>query len=487
MSPHYPQIQVFCPCSEPATALAGATASHNTSRSSPSSPSVGDREDTDESSTAAPESIWLDDARHNLETLYFCDYCETLRCPRCVQEEVISRYCPNCLFEVTSQTAKADENTCSRNCFQCPSCYSSTKVVSRKRSNQDEAPTYELSCNHCGWGSSDHGMIFDRQPSLTSQVSELEKARTTRFRELKKYYHEQAVSELTTDDVTLRKKTASSVGKILDKKKKNKNPLKIETQELDESEDYDITNTTNQLPIRRRLRSKRLKRCIGCRQILVKPESKPTSTGFRIRQLAMNHLPSFTITQHNSASSVDPEIYPSVLGEGKTHTFRLTVYNPMNTPIKVNLATLPTTHGEHPHKVTIVSPTVELGAASELWDEVSLVRGVPAAFMIRQTNTAKKVFMEGDRETGIGGGIYERGKNWVTVLMEVVPSAMVKKVQIPLFVSYWYHRSNKSQEEEEADDNGDDDEDDNRVNIGFWTTVVLGETQEGLVKNPVLS
>lgn len=38
-----------------------------------------------------------------LSRLYFCEDCHEIRCPSCVQDEIISYYCPNCLFEVTSK------------------------------------------------------------------------------------------------------------------------------------------------------------------------------------------------------------------------------------------------------------------------------------------------------------------------------------------------------------------------------------------------
>ncbi|KAA8898436.1 hypothetical protein TRICI_006565 [Trichomonascus ciferrii] len=407
----YPRIEVFCPCME----------------------------DPDNTSSNVPATIWDRNSCRGLEWLYFCDYCQSLRCPRCIQEEIICRYCPNCLFEVTSQTAKAEENACSRNCFDCPLCKASMRVISRERQNEDDAPTYELICNHCEWKSGDQNMVFTRHPSLVTQVAELEAPTKTRFKELQKYNHQNAVEQLT-------KENTSTFTKIIDKKKRTKMPLEIQTQELDSDNDED-DNTKKLIPVRRRLRTKRAKRCMGCRQMLVRPESKPTSIGFKVRQLAMNHLPSLAVTSHSTES------YPSILTNGALYTFRLTVSNIITTPIKVTLATLPLDSENHPHKVTIISPTFDLGPAPELWDEASLVRGVPSSSIVRETNTTKKVFMEGDRESGTGG-IYERGKNWVTVLMEIVPSASVPEVDIPLFVSY------------SAED----------LNIGFWTMARLGQT-----------
>lgn len=37
-----------------------------------------------------------------LSRLYFCEDCHQIRCPSCVQDEIMSYYCPNCLFEVKS-------------------------------------------------------------------------------------------------------------------------------------------------------------------------------------------------------------------------------------------------------------------------------------------------------------------------------------------------------------------------------------------------
>jgi dynactin 4 len=47
---------------------------------------------------------------HTLGYLYFCQECQAVRCPRCVQEEIISVYCPMCLFEVPLSSIKADGN-----------------------------------------------------------------------------------------------------------------------------------------------------------------------------------------------------------------------------------------------------------------------------------------------------------------------------------------------------------------------------------------
>ena len=47
---------------------------------------------------------------HSLDSLYFCDDCDAIRCERCVQVEITSYYCPNCLFEVPNASVRAERN-----------------------------------------------------------------------------------------------------------------------------------------------------------------------------------------------------------------------------------------------------------------------------------------------------------------------------------------------------------------------------------------
>jgi len=45
-----------------------------------------------------------------LEHLLYCEDCHQIRCPRCVLDEIVTWYCPNCLFEVPSSTVKGEGN-----------------------------------------------------------------------------------------------------------------------------------------------------------------------------------------------------------------------------------------------------------------------------------------------------------------------------------------------------------------------------------------
>ena len=47
-----------------------------------------------------------------LESLYFCEECDAIRCDQCVAIEVASYYCPCCLFDVLGANVRDDKNRC---------------------------------------------------------------------------------------------------------------------------------------------------------------------------------------------------------------------------------------------------------------------------------------------------------------------------------------------------------------------------------------
>jgi dynactin 4 len=64
----------------------------------------------DEEQTFDPRSPRSNYSLYPLEHLLYCDVCHQIRCPRCVTEEVVTIYCPNCLFEVPNSSLKSEGN-----------------------------------------------------------------------------------------------------------------------------------------------------------------------------------------------------------------------------------------------------------------------------------------------------------------------------------------------------------------------------------------
>ncbi|KAF2713032.1 hypothetical protein K504DRAFT_478966 [Pleomassaria siparia CBS 279.74] len=173
-------------------------------------------------------------------------------------------------------------------------------------------------------------------------------------------------------------------------------------------------------PIPSILCTKRGKRCRSCRHILAKPEAKITSTRYKIKLLALNHIPRLSLralstpTSQISASGPSasaPAFDYNALRPGIPTHFLLHLSNPLFDPVRVTLATSSTTPGKVQSRVTILCPQFEVGANTDVWDDalqssLSPVKRTPALNADGQIEAGK---------------IWDRGRNWTSVVIEVVP------------------------------------------------------------------
>jgi dynactin-4 len=104
-----PYTYIQCPCSDESAANGG---------NAPGSEEVDDDERTFD--PRAPRSNY---SLYPLEYLLYCEDCQQIRCPRCVTEEIVTYYCPNCLFEVPSSNLRSEGNRYGRSPkFWCLVC-----------------------------------------------------------------------------------------------------------------------------------------------------------------------------------------------------------------------------------------------------------------------------------------------------------------------------------------------------------------------------
>lgn len=370
-----------------------------------------------------PNTLWNKLAVHPIEYLYFCDYCRAIRCPLCVEEEVVTRFCPSCLYEVSTNTARADGNRCLRNCFTCPRCDKDV-TLTVEASGQDERREYNLKCPQCHYTTKDQGIHLNKKRSLASQIYEmayLEKEK--RFETLRQYFIE---TSLPSSIKSKHKKNVPNVIAL------EENPRSILYPEL------------------RKLRGKRAKRCMGCRHLLIKPESKPTSTQYRIKLMALNILPSIRVHGNEDVLKVET-----------LHQYNMIVTNPQNTTMTINVSVVPPSN-DYPHKVTLISsPTVTLGPCPELWDEESLLKGSSPLEIVRESKTAQRLKMEGglnDLKKAGSLDVADIGVNWVSLEFEVVPGK-ADNCRVPFFMSLSFMEDHSKE----------------ATKIGLWVMVNLGE------------
>lgn len=513
MAPLNPYTYIQCPCSD-ASSQSGPTGASPTD-------AVPDPDDDDRTfDPRAPRSNY---SLYPLEYLLYCEDCHQIRCPRCVAEEIVTYYCPSCLFEVPSSNLKSEGNRCTRSCFQCPVCVGPLQVTSLETppdpnllaaDNTSAGPSgpWILACAYCHWSSSEIGIKFDKPNGIYAQLQKLrnggEPRLTTKerkdrrkdvmsmaesasylsptkpldeldiethFENLRVFYSHQisestsAAPGLSISDLGI--SSPSSLARLmnfynvgnLDPSKKGtarsggvrpgtgafREALDAEDglqpANLDESSaietlrssDLSDLTTTDQRqsqtqghlsnlispplhgrsrlpselrPIPVLLRTKRSKRCPVCRHIISKPEPKVASTRFRIRLVAGSYIPAITIR---------PLLLPTAAADGFLRPltpvqYILTFTNPIFEPVKVTLATPATTPGRFASKVTVLCPQFEIDANTDVWDEALKTGG----------GESRRKRDEGSKAGGQAeaGKIWERGRNWVSIVVEVVPA-----------------------------------------------------------------
>ncbi|KAK3369762.1 dynactin p62 family-domain-containing protein [Lasiosphaeria ovina] len=510
MAPLTPYTFFQCPCSEPSTLGRPADGS--------SGAGAGAEPDADDEDRAfdprAPRSNY---SLYPLEYLLYCEDCQQIRCPRCVAEEIVTFYCPCCLFEVPSSNLKSEGNRCTRSCFQCPVCIgplATTSLESHPDPNLLAAPDnsaaphsgpYILTCSYCNWSSTEIGIKFDKSNGIHAQLAKLRNGGTTRltakerkerrkdllqgggpatrtaeaavdgrdldvdtqFANLKAFYQNQLADSssggnglsslgdmgFASPSSLSRIMSIYTGGSLHDKRSKlrigtmrealdSDEGLKIAN--LDESgaieklqeEGYDATVSAEQIsnqtpnlgeaplhgrgrftselrPIPYLLRTKRSKRCPICRHIISKPEAKVQATRFRIRLVAGSYIPSITIRPLNTPEA-SPGAPSDTLQPLKPVQFLLTFKNPIFETVKVTLATPAKTPGRFASKVTVLCPQFEIDANTDVWDE---------ALKDGDKDKRRRRGEDGPHQAE-AGKIWERGRNWVSLVIEVVPASL---------------------------------------------------------------
>ncbi|KAL2150507.1 hypothetical protein VTH82DRAFT_7070 [Thermothelomyces myriococcoides] len=526
-----PYTYIQCPCSDSAIVARPSDSK---------SPAGADAEEDDRTfDPRAPRSNY---GLYPLEYLMYCEECHQIRCPRCVSEEIITYYCPNCLFEVPSSNLKSEGNRCTRSCFQCPICIGPLAVTSVETkpdpsllaaSDNTGAPhsgPYALTCSYCNWSSTEVGLKFDKPNSIHAQLAKLRNGGSTRltakerkerrrdpayrsqgtnagesesgekenldletqFANLKAFYQSQLADPNSMDtglaalgDLGFSSPASLSRlmsiytgGSLHDRKSKSRigamrEAIKpdegLQITNLDESaaiealrsEGYDGTASTAQLaeqppnlgeehlhgrsrfvselrPIPYLLRTKRSKRCPICRHIMSKPEPKIQTTRFRIRLIASSYIPTITIRPLSlsaaGGSSASGTALPGApLEPLKPAHFLLTFKNPIFETMKVTLGAPAETPGRFASKVTVLCPVFEIDANTDVWDE-ALKEGSGGGgggggsggggAGERGDRRRRNVGEEAGGSQLEAGKIWERGRNWVSIVVEVVPAQL---------------------------------------------------------------
>ncbi|CAH0018385.1 unnamed protein product [Clonostachys rhizophaga] len=457
--------------------------------------------ENDDEHTFDPRAPRSNYSLYPLEYLLYCEECQQIRCPKCVNEEIVTYFCPNCLFEVPSSNLRSEGNRCTRSCFQCPVCTSPVQAGEIPNEpdptllGADNNPTahlsYALFCQYCNWSSSEIGIEFDRPSGIPAQlakvknggepkltVKDLKERRKEnpdegpvadelvdtelQFANLKSFFQGQlsdstgvlgnlsladgagfsspaALSRIMTLYTAGRGQPGRQRGPPDTMREALSTDDGLRIAKLDESAEvkklfrggWDETVSREQTlaqleparfqdelrPTQCTLRTKRSKRCAVCRHIISKPENKVASTRFKIRLVAKNYIPSISIRPLKpTASGIPVGLRPDVQIEKPLKPLQpcqyiVTFTNPLFESIKVTLATPNSTPGRFSSRVTLLCPEFEVDANTDMWDDA-----------LRDDGDLKK--RDDSNGQAEAGKIYERGRNWVSVVLEVIPPSL---------------------------------------------------------------
>ena len=234
-------------------------------------------------------------------------------------------------------------------------------------------------------------------------------------------------------------------------------------------------------PVPTMLRTKRSRRCRTCRHILVKPDQKVTGTRFRIKLVALDHIPSMMLKPLSAVPT--PAFDLTALPPSRPLQLLLTLTNPMFDSVKVTLATPSQTPGRFSSRVTILCPQFEIARNTDVWDE-ALGENKRSSRLIMKSRRPEEA-SEREGKVAEAGKIWEKGRNWTTIVLEIVcariqcPDEEVEEdedvVEVPIFVRLEY-------EADSAEEGGEakvDKEKREKRELAYWAVIGVGRIARG--------
>ncbi|KAI9816474.1 MAG: hypothetical protein M1827_001606 [Pycnora praestabilis] len=235
-------------------------------------------------------------------------------------------------------------------------------------------------------------------------------------------------------------------------------------------------------PIPALLRTKRSKRCKFCRHILVKPEAKVQSTRFKIRLVAVNYIPALSLAMLNPRSS--PQL-TSLMPRRPTQ-YLLTLTNPLFETVHITLATPSHTSHRFASKVTILCPQFDISANTDVWDEALAVHSDSPAHHDQKKRWTRRNSDDDGAAVAEAGKVWERRKNWTSVVVEVVPALLQKEdgsdlgeeidededlLEVPVFVRVEWETE---REEGKGDEGKEKEKEKEKRELAYWCVLGFG-------------
>lgn len=403
---------------------------------------------------------------------------------------------------------------CMRSCYQCPICVAPLSVstcTAPEDTPKDSAHMTDgfiLSCPYCCWTSLELDIVFEKSTDITGQLAQSRRdafqrgdphrSSTNHFAALLSFTKAQLTHSDPAADFDVSRGSPLQISRLLRaagpikiRKQHGKLPVVREAASVSEglvifnacNDENDVIadmGTQDHIPLlSQRLRqpfyafepvlhptptpllAKRAKRCRTCTHLLCKPHEKLHSTRYLIRSLALSHIPQLTLAPMHPTSTICTALTPKMATQ-----FLLKVRNPLFKPLKITLATPRIAPGPSQPRVTMLCSQFVVGAEADVWNAALDV--APVQRRVREAE---------DGAIAEAGKVWESGRNWTTVVMEIVPGPLTASTEedgaadvlkIPIFV----HVEEEGSKTVNAAQNSDSIAESQL--LGFWTVINVG-------------
>lgn len=422
-------VRLFCPCSEKVPLVV--------------------KDPSDLELTVFPTTIIDHHTWHPLSFLNFCQECQAIKCRKCTEIEVVTKFCPRCMHEM-----KPEHSFCSRNCFDCPLCRSNI-VVSSKSSEMGKS--YHFKCTLCNY--TYDSAVLEKPRSLArvvkNEVNELDQIQM--FSDLEKFYIQskqiqdghidihkailKQCAELKIKDSAIpdfiRRSTVKpfdldadqEAAKVRSRLNSNSDTIKYDNALIHPVPTF--AKSGKVYPVSTKLRVKHSKRCKACRTSLMKPDHDPTSVKFYKLSNSIDFLPTITIHPHPTHQT--PQC------SGSTITYVLTFQNPLDSEVQITLSS-----PKAPPQTTFSTAQLpitnfKLGARPENSTKLeTIVKSTPSIQLNRETKLGRVELMSRvPANYEIQEGIYERAMNFCVIPINIMVSNDLKAgdgLRVPVLV-----------------------------------------------------
>lgn len=254
----------------------------------------------------------------------------------------------------------------------------------------------------------------------------------------------------------------------------------------------DALGVSDLKPMPTLMRTKRSKRCAACKHILTRPELKISSARYRIKLIALNYIPYVTVKPLPVSGGLPPpgpDGADLLLSAGKPVQFIMTLRNPLFEDVSVGLGSPSVTPGKHGHRVTILCPQFQIGKNSDAWDDALNSNSHNTTGGNNAANNNNRGMVNASGGEQIAGKLYDQGRNWVSVVLEIVPATIFRRqgevleededvIEIPIRVRLeWTVTDEDAMIERRKKDKlleEGEDADDGKRELSYWMVLGIG-------------